>query len=76
MFALCGIRTRDLFRSRRVFRPLRQIGRRIRKKHKLFVIHPNLFYHLQNMLRQKRIIQSSKHFLNAGIEISSRPANK
>jgi hypothetical protein len=29
MFALCGTRTRDLSRSRRVFRPLRQIGRRI-----------------------------------------------
>jgi hypothetical protein len=27
MFALCGNRTRDLLRSRRVFPPLRQVGR-------------------------------------------------
>jgi hypothetical protein len=27
MFALCGNRTRDLFRSKSVFPPLRQIGR-------------------------------------------------
>jgi hypothetical protein len=27
MFALCGNRTRDLLRRRRVFSPLRQIGR-------------------------------------------------
>jgi hypothetical protein len=29
MFALCGNRTRDLWRSRRVFTPLRHIGRQM-----------------------------------------------
>jgi hypothetical protein len=29
MFALCGNRTRNLLRSRRVFPPLRQIGRQL-----------------------------------------------
>jgi hypothetical protein len=32
MFALCGNRTRDLLRSRRVFQPLRHIGRQKRKQ--------------------------------------------
>ena len=40
-------------------------------KHKLFIIHPNLFYRLQSRPPSEiihlcqRIIQSSKHFLNA-----------
>jgi hypothetical protein len=37
MFALCGNRTRDLLRSRRVFPPLRQIGRQISSNYKLFL---------------------------------------
>jgi hypothetical protein len=43
MFALCGNRTRDLLRSRRVFPPLHHIGRQINNNNKL----NNLcFFHL------------------------------
>jgi hypothetical protein len=42
MFALCGNRTRDLLRSRRVFAPLRHIGRRIR----MYQIGSHFFLHL------------------------------
>jgi hypothetical protein len=46
MFALCENRTRDLLRSRRIFPPLRQIGRQLAEKIKISV-YKNMYVNKQ-----------------------------